>query len=42
MLNRDELKICGKLVAIVIYAVALYLASTVLTEAYSVFEYGRF
>ena len=42
MLSRDEIASCGKLVLIVVYAVALYLASTVLTEAFSVFEYGRF
>ena len=41
-MNRKELMLCGKLVLIVVYAITLYLASSVLAESFSVFDYGRF
>ena len=41
-MNRKELMLCGKLALIVVYAITLYLASSVLSESFCVFDYGRF
>ena len=42
MLNRRELRTTGKILLIVVYLVALHMASTVFQESFSVFDYGRF
>jgi len=41
-MRLKEWKVAGKIALILAYALALYLASTVLQESFSVFEYGRF
>ena len=42
MMNREELRMTAKIVLIFVYLLALYLASNVFQETFSVFDYGRF
>jgi hypothetical protein len=42
MLTRKELILAGKLLLIAVYAVTLYMATSVFGETYSVFDYARF
>jgi len=42
MPTRKELILAGQLLLIALYAVTLYLATTVFNETYSVFDYARF
>jgi hypothetical protein len=42
MLTRKEVRLALEIGAIVVYLLALYLASSTLQETISVFDYGRF
>jgi len=42
MLNKEEFVVALKILGIVFFILVLYLASQVLGESYSVFDYGRF
>jgi len=42
MLTRRELRLTAEILLILVYAVVLYVGSTVLQEKFDVFEYARF
>jgi len=42
MLNRKEIKIIFEIIAGIFFALVVYVASQVIGEPYSIFDYGRF
>jgi hypothetical protein len=42
MPSWKEMRLTAKIVMIFVYLLALYMASTIFLEKFSVFEYGRF